>query len=111
MSEKPKIKPGNKFGQWKVLEVEDHGPYESSVLIDDDDFGGFYVPAYFLESLNLLPGPVEPADRDRILVTACKLIAADETIKDGQTLAGYLLQLTRCGGAKPYEVKERTNEQ
>jgi hypothetical protein len=63
----------------------------------------------------ILPEPVaqsiEPADPARILVTACKLIANDETIKDGQTLAGYLLQLTRCGGAKPYEVKERTNEQ
>jgi len=48
------IKAGDKFGQWLVTEVEEHGNGEDLVLIEDTKggFGEFWIPVCFLQTLS-----------------------------------------------------------
>lgn len=96
MSDKPKIKPGDKFGQWKVLDVLEHAPGEASVLLDDDDFGGFYVPLYFLETVGLVPEPVEVREFWRVKY---------ERYRDTPDGKGYYTQQTDASPTKEIAIE------
>lgn len=51
----------------------------------------------------LLTCPIQ-LNKHRAIATACKILANDPTIPDGERIAGALMQMTGAGNAKPYEV-------